>query len=91
MRGQDALGRGKAVRTRHLDVHEDDVVHRLVVTDDRPAVLEIGDLERDAVFLAVAGKVVGEKLARECLVLDDGDAHHDPTLPYRSVDRYKNK
>jgi len=47
---------------RHLDVHEDDVVHRLVVTDDRSAVLEVGDVEGHAVLLAVAGKVAGQEL-----------------------------
>ena len=76
---------------RHLNVHEDDVVDGPVVADDGSAVLEVGDVKSDAVFLAVAGKVVGEKLARECLVLDDGDAHHGPTLPYRSANRDKDK
>ena len=53
---------GHTIHVRHLDVHEDDVVDRLVAADDRSAVLEVGDVKGDAVFVAVAGEVVGEEL-----------------------------
>ena len=87
----DRARRGHAIHVRHLDVHEDDVVHRLVVADDRAAVFEVGDVEGHVVFFAVAGQVIGQQLARGCFVLDDGDAHHDPALPDEIADGNKFK
>ena len=56
-----------------------------------PPFFEVGDLERDPVLFAVACEIVGEELARDCLVLDDGDAHHGPALPHVTADGNKNK
>ena len=69
------------VHVRHLDVHENDVVHRLVVADNGTAVVEVGEVERDPLLLAVASKVIGQELARSGFVLDDCDANHARSSP----------